>query len=71
MKIREQSIKEINELGPLDLLKVYELILSLKERVPVSQDMGISPPYLKARRALRGCRGSFADDVLAAREDRV
>jgi len=71
MKIREQAIKEIANLGPLDVLKVYDLILEMKEqRAEEEKNMG-TPPYLKVRKALQDCKGSFSDDVLAEREDRI
>ncbi len=71
MKIREQAIKEIANLGPLDVLKVYDLILEMKEQRSEEEKSIGTPPYLKVRKALQGCKGSFADDVLAEREDRI
>ena len=56
---------------PTELVKVYDLILSLKKR-PLNGRKGKGvPAYLKVRGALKQYRGSLSEDVLAAREDRI
>lgn len=70
MKIKEQAIKDMDALKPSDMLVVYDLILSLKERAP---GKAITPPsaYKKVREVLKGCKGSMSEDILRFREDRI
>jgi hypothetical protein len=71
MKIREQALKEMEKLRPGELLKVYDLIHSLRRGASAGKRNGTSRAYLKVRKALRDCKGSLGEDVLSAREDRV
>jgi len=58
-------------LKPTELVKVYDLILSLKKRALNRRKEKSVPAYLKVRGALKQCRGSLSEDVLAVREDRI
>jgi hypothetical protein len=71
MKIKDQAIKELQELKPTELIKVYDLIVSLKKRTLSARKEKTVPAYLKVRGALRQCKGSLSEDVLAVREDRI
>jgi hypothetical protein len=71
MKIKDQAIKELKELKPTELIKVYDLIISLKKRDVIDRKEKSDPAYLKVREALRQCKGSLSEDVLAVREDRI
>lgn len=56
---------------PTELIKVYDLIISLKKRtLNARKEKGV-PAYLKVRGALKQYRGSLSEDVLAVREDRI
>ncbi len=71
MKVRERTIEELNHLKPNEIVKVYNLILSLKNH---ENDFPSRPPktaYLKVREALKHCKGSLAEDILSQREDRI
>jgi len=70
MKIKEQTIKELEELKPRELIRVYDLILSLK-RKPEERRKGGSPAYLRVREALKQCKGSMSEDILLDRENRI
>jgi hypothetical protein len=70
MKIKEQAIKDLDTLKPSELLVVYDLILSLKGKKP-ERAIPIVSTYKKVREALKGCKGSMAEDILSAREDRI
>lgn len=70
MKIKEQAIKELEELRPAEMLRVYELILSLK-KMNEKQPKEPTLAYIRVREALRQCKGSLSEDILAAREDRI
>ncbi len=71
MKMKEQAIKELEELKPNELIKIYDLILSLKRQPPGEKARGDLPAYLRVREALKQCKGSLSEDILVAREDRV
>jgi len=71
MKIKEEAARELNSLQPSDLLVVYDLILSLKKNIPVQRVVGAVSGHLRAREALKKCVGSFSEDLLRAREDRI
>lgn len=71
MKMKEEAVKELNTLQPSDLLIVYDLILSLKKNVPAQRAAGSVPGHLRAREALKKCAGSFSEELLRAREDRI
>jgi hypothetical protein len=75
MRAKEQIIEELNHLNRMEILKVYNLISALKSNVQqgdkAKRSRRFSTAYLKAREALRNCKGSLADDIIAGREDRV
>lgn len=71
MKIKDQAIKELEELKPGELLKVYDLILSLKRKPPGEKGRGDFPAYLRVRKALKQCKGSLSEGILSGREDRL
>lgn len=71
MKIKEQAIKELESLGPSELVTVYEMITSLKARLREPRTRIGEPAYLRVREALSRCTGSLSDDILLLREDRV
>ncbi len=71
MKIKEQTIKEIKNLKPAELIKVYDLILSLKSKLPKNKVREDVPAYMRVREALKQCKGSLSEDIVSAREDRI
>jgi len=71
MKIKDQAVKELEELEPTEIIKVYDLILSLKKRKVDARKEKIVPAYLKVRGALKQCKGSLSEDIVSVREDRI
>ncbi|MBI4746689.1 MAG: hypothetical protein HY786_09185 [Deltaproteobacteria bacterium] len=71
MKIKEQAIKELESLGPSEIVTIYEMITSLKARIGEPRVRIGEPAYLKVRKALALCKGSLSDDILLLREDKV
>jgi len=71
MKIKDQAIRELEDLKPGDLLKVYDLIVTLKKGLPGEKRKRDVPAYLRVREALKQCKGSLSEDILLGREDRV
>ncbi|MBI5141945.1 MAG: hypothetical protein HZA20_07105 [Nitrospirae bacterium] len=70
MKVTDYAIKELNELTASDLLVVYNLILSLKDRKPL-RDETATTGHIRTRHALKKCNGAFAEDILRSRNDRI
>ena len=70
MKIKEETIKELNKLPPYQLSKVYDFIQAIKKE-PAQPLRRSQASYLRAREILKKCSGSLADDIVADRDDRV
>ena len=73
MKVKERVIRDLDTLDPTDMVKVYDLILSLKRKGKSEAKRTPSPlrGYLRAQKALEPCHGSLSDDVVADRGDRI
>lgn len=71
MKIKEQTVKELETLNPSEMHIVYELIRSLKTSISRKQVEKPHKSYQKVRNILKACKGSLSNDVLDARADRV
>jgi len=71
MKVREKTVQELGELDPSEVLRVYDLILLLKKRLPKSKRARNVLPYMQVRDALKKCQGSLSEDIIADREERA
>jgi len=71
MKIKDVTIKELESLKPVELLIIYDMILSLKKKSPVSIVEKSLLPYIKVKEALTQCKGALSDDIIEGREDRI
>lgn len=71
MQARDRLLKEIEKLGSYNIMKVYDLVLSLKKQDRRSAGRKKQGGYLRARLALRNCKGSFSRDIIEERVDRV
>jgi len=71
MKLQDETIREIEQLPVSELLRVYDLVVSLKRKQVSPREASTPSPYLKARSILSKCSGSMADDLISAREDRL
>jgi hypothetical protein len=67
--IKEQTIKELNELNPEALAIVYDLITKLKRTSQAKKSKMIAADYIKVREALKQCKGSLSEDIIQERED--
>lgn len=70
MRVREQLIKEIQDLPPQDLMDVYEMVLDLKEQKNIRLK-DAEPAFLEVQEILKKCPGSLSDDIRQLREDRI
>jgi len=72
IKIKKRTIRELDELKPDALVKVYDLITELKRTMnEAKKTKTTTSDYMKVREALRQCKGSLAEDVTLGREDRI
>ncbi len=71
MKLQDETIKEIKQLPPNALSRVYDFILSIRKEYPQTTKRTVPAPYLRARNILKKCKGSMAEDIINARRDRI
>jgi len=74
LNIKEQTIKELDELKPEALAKVYDLITELKRINQAKKNKptaAAAADYIKVREALKQCKGSLSEDIMLEREDRI
>jgi hypothetical protein len=71
LNIKEQAIKELGELKPQALTKVYDLITELKQTSQTKKSKPTAADYIKVREALKQCKGSLSEDIILEREDRI
>ena len=69
MKPKDRLLKELENLSNSNILKVYDLVLTLKEKEKTK--VTSSKDYLRAREALKNCKGSLSDDIKEERKERV
>ena len=71
MKIKKQAIKELNDLRPDALARVYDFITELKRKNQTEKRKTATSDYMKVREALSQCKGSLSEDIILEREDRI
>ena len=70
MQAKERLIKEIESLDPHNILRFYDLVLTLKKQDKTIQSKP-NNGYLRARLALKNCKGSLSDDIIKERNGRI
>ncbi len=71
MKIKEVAINELGELTPRDLFKVYDFMVSIRDKKNNQLIRRHPSAYIRVRQILKECRGSLSNDILLNREDRI
>ena len=71
MYAKKRLIKEIESLGSHSILRVYDLVLTLKKQEERAEPKKISKGYLRTRYALRNCKGSLSDSIAEERNERI
>ncbi len=71
LKAKERLLKELEALSPHSIMKVYDLVLTLKEQDGTHPEKGTNRGHMRTRRALRSCTGSLSDDIVEGRSDRL
>jgi hypothetical protein len=70
MKLKDQTIKELEYLEPSEIIKVYDMVIALKSsQIKPVKKSGLS--YMKARKALENIKGSLGKDIVLLREERI
>lgn len=68
--LRERTMREVEELGPAELMAVHGLIDALKKRRPLPRPTA-GAGRERARAALSSLKGSLAEVISTDRDDRV
>lgn len=71
MQAKERLIKELESLGPHNILRVYDLVLTLKKQDKKIHLKKPNSGYLRTRHALKNCQGSLSNDIIKERNDRI
>lgn len=71
MQARDRLLKEIETLGSHNIMKVYDIVLSLKKQRKKITARRKQKGYLRTRLALKNCKGSLSRDVLENRAERI
>ncbi len=70
MKLKDQTIKELEYLEPSEIIKVYDMVIALKSaQIKPIKKSGLH--YMKARKALENIKGSLGKDIVLLREERI
>jgi len=70
MKIKDQTIQELDLLNPEELLIIHDMIQTLKKnRQEKETKRGVFAS--KVREILKPCSGSLSDDISKGREERL
>ncbi len=68
MILKQQLIKNIEQLSAMDLMMVHSFVQRLTEQ---TQKTPSRTGYLKTREALATCPGNLSEDIIREREDRL
>lgn len=71
MKLKEQTLKELDGLNPSELCAVYDLIISMKTKKRPRLQGSQSIASRRVRESLKLCKGSFSADIINGRADRI
>lgn len=71
MTLRDQLIRQIEQLPPADLIALQNVILAIS-KISRSQAVATGQAgHLQTRKALSVCPGNLSDDIITEREDRI
>lgn len=70
-RILESTIHDLSSLDSHELITLRDFILSMKPRTNKCPAMKAMNCYLSVRESLKACKGSFSNDIIEAREDRI
>lgn len=70
MTLKAKIVEEIEQVDPVQLHLIYELIVSLQNSKRKKETAPSPNAHLKVRLALKSIRGSLSKDIEQSREDR-
>jgi hypothetical protein len=72
-KIKQRIVEALDTVDPDAMLTLYGVVCGFASGHTERGEVQAPQPgiFIQVRKALRGCRGAIADDVLQLREDRV
>ncbi len=68
MRLKQQLIKNIEQLSAMELIIVHNFVQTLTRQ---PQPQRLKTGYLKTREALAICQGNLSEDVIRDREERL
>lgn len=71
MQAKERLLKEIESLSPHHILKIYDLVLTLKKQDHQVISRKNLTGHLRTRSALRNCKGSLSEGIVKERNERL
>ena len=71
MKLLEETMRDLAQLEPDDIMRVSQLVGSLRKKKDAPGSDRITEVIETARQALRNVKGNLSDDIAAMREDRI
>jgi hypothetical protein len=71
MTLKEKIVEEIEQVDPIQLHLIYELIVNLQNSKRIKKIAPIPNAHLMVRAALKSIQGSLSNDIIQFREDRL
>ena len=71
MQLKEKIIKEIDQLNPIELAEIYEMVMALKGQHRIGKNLSSNRGYLRVQKALESYKGNISDEIIAQREERL
>ena len=71
MRLREQLIKEIEQLPLMELIIVQNVVQTLTRHTQYQPVKEKRKGYLDTRKALANYQGNLSDDIIREREERI
>ena len=70
MRLKQQLIKNIEQLSAMELILVHNFVQILTRQTQCSPQR-LKTGYLKTREALAICQGNLSEDIIQEREERL
>ena len=71
MLLKEKIIKEIDQLNPIELARIYDMVMILKRQHSIDKSPSSKNSYLKVRKALKSYQGSISEVIIDQRAERL
>ena len=71
MKLKNELIKEIDELDHKNMMVIYDMVRSIKSDKLLTKKNNLPTHEIKSRQVLKKIVGSLSDDINQLREERI